>query len=209
MRVSVIETHSRVFTEDTMKKFILFCTLTLLAGCEAAPAGYTPQPISFAATAPMRVDVAEIRVVENYQSSMHAPNVEYEFATPPAAALKQWAKQRLVAAGPTGVLEVSIDDASVKEVPLPKTEGIKGIFTDDQDARYDARMSITMRLYNGENAMSVASADVVVERSRSIHEKATIDERERMFDMMTREMIATFDQQATARLRQYFNKYLR
>ena len=97
----------------------------------------------------------------------------------------------------------------MKEVPLPKTEGIKGIFTDDQDARYDARMSITMRLYNGENAMSVASADVVVERSRSIHEKATIDERERMFDMMTREMIATFDQQATARLRQYFNKYLR
>ncbi len=191
-----------------MKKLIALIALTLLAACEQAPAGYKPDPIAFI-DMPIRVNVAQIRVVENYQAPLRAPNVEQDFPVPPAVAVKQWAAQRLQAVGNEGELEVAIDDASVKEVKLPKTKGVKGLFTDDQDARYDASIHVTFRLYDGVNTMSAASGDVLITRSRTINEKATIDDRLRTFHTMTKEMMTTFDQQSESRLRQYFSAYLK
>lgn len=189
-----------------MKRILVALICTLLAACENAPGTYTPAPLSFQ-SAPLRINVAEIRVMDNARTG--AGDVGSQFPTPPKEALKQWANQRLIAVGTQGVLEVSIDDASVRETKLPKTEGVKGLFTDDQDARYDARMAVTLRLFNGQDVISVASGDVNVTRSKSINEKASINDRERMFDAMTRDMMQNVDTQANARLRQYFSAYLR
>ena len=192
-----------------MKRLIACLLLTLVAACENAPSAYIPAAIGYGDTPPIKVNVAEIKVVDSYRAPIHRPNVEHEFPTPPAGAVKQWANSRLVAVGTQGVLEVNIADASVIEVPLPKTKGMKGFVTNDQDARYDANLRVTMRLYNGIDTMSVASGDVQVSRSKSIDEKATVDDHMRMYDGMTRDMMKTFDQNAAQRLRQYFSAYLR
>jgi hypothetical protein len=191
-----------------MKKILSLIAVLLLAACENAPAGYTAEPITYT-TPPIRVNVAEIKLIDSYRPPLRAPNVEQDFPTPPAVAVKAWAGQQLVATGNTGVLEVTIDNAAVKQVALPTTKGIKGLFTDDQDTRYDAALHVTFRLYDGVNAMSAASGDVLVTRSHTINEKATIDDRLRLFDQMTHEMMATFDQQAHARFQQYFAAYVK
>lgn len=192
-----------------MKKLLALIALTLLAACQNAPQAYVPEPFDFSQKPALRINVAEIRIVENYQAPLRAPNVEHTFPVSPASAIRQWVKQRLVATGTSGVMEVVIDDASVKEVKLPKTQGIKGLFTDDQEARYDANLRVTLRAFTGERAISDATGDVSVSRSRSINEKATVDERARQFHTITREMMTTYDTQAEARLRQYFSKFLR
>lgn len=191
-----------------MKKLLMLIAIGVLSACETAPAAYTPTPLDFSG-APVRLNVAQIRVVENYHAPMARPNVEQEFPTPPAAAVKKWVAQRLTAVGSSGALEVAIDDASVREVPLPKTGGIKGVFTDDQDARYDGNLRVTLRLYDGMQAGSVASGDVSVMRSRSINEKATVNERTRFYETLTKEMMMSFDNETNARLRQYFSTYIR
>ena len=192
-----------------MKKILVILGVLLLAGCEQAPPAFVPDPIDFSGKPTIRVDVAEVRFVESYKAPLREPNVEHLFPTPPAVAVKQWLKQRVFAVGTSGVLEITVNDASVKEVKLPKTQGIQGLFTDDQDTRYDANLSVSLRLFNGTDSMSVASGDVIISRSRSINEKATVNDRERLFDAMTKEMMMTFDQQATERLRQYFASYLK
>lgn len=192
-----------------MKRLVACLFFTLLAACQEAPKAYTPTDFNFSKSTPLSVNVAEIKVIESYQAPIQRPNVEHEFPTPPAVALKQWANQRLRATGSQGVLEVSIDDASVREVLLPKTKGFKGLITNDQDARYDANIRVSMRLYNGTDPISVASGDVIVTRSKSIDEKATVEDHERLYDGMTRDMLNAFDMQATQRLRQYFSAYLR
>lgn len=192
-----------------MKKIIAIALLALLAACKEAPSAYTPEPFTFETQAPISINVAEIKVVENFQSPLRRPNAEYEFPVPPAIAVKKWVSQRLKATGTSGILEISIDDASVKEVPLKKTEGVQGIFTDDPDARYDARIAVTMRVFTGERAISAVSGDVEVTRSRTINEKATLNEREQIYHQMTQDMLARFDAEANKRLRQYFFAYLR
>ena len=192
-----------------MKKYIAITFLALATACQPAPSSFVAEPISYAARGPIRLNVAEIRVTQNYPPTMRAPKVEQDFPLPPDTAIKKWVQERLAASGQSGMMEVSIDDATVKEVKLPKTPGIEGVFTDDQDARYDAVMHVTFRVYTGTQGISDASGDVIVTRSRSINEKATVDERRKIYHEMTREMMAQFNTQAEARLSQYFSRFMR
>ena len=194
-----------------MKKIIPITLALLLTACQQAPNAYVPEPFAFEtnAIAPIRLNVAEIKVVNGYTAPLRKPNVEHEFPVTPATAVRQWVNKRLKAIGSNNILEITIDNASVKEVPLPKTKGVEGLFTDDQDTRYDAKLVVTMRLYSGTRAMSDASADITITRSRSINEKATVFDRERLYHSMVREMMASFDGEANKQLRQYFSNYLK
>lgn len=194
-----------------MKKLLIATLALILSACQNAPEAYSPRPFAFELNrmAPLNVNVAEIKIIDSYQPPMRRPNVEQDFPVSPANAVRKWVNSRLRASGSKGLLEVVIEDASVKETSLPKTKGVKGIFTDDQDARYDAKLAATFRLFNGTDALSAASGNVNVTRSRTINETASVNQREAMYHNMTSEMLVDFDNEANARLRQYFSTYLR
>ena len=192
-----------------MKKFLVFALTALtLVACQEPPAPSGPNGISFGNKPPLRLNVAAINVVENYRPSMKLPNVEHTLPTPPIVALKQWAGQRFVAAGAQGALEITVEDASVVETPLAKKDGLTGFFTDDQEARYDAHIKITLRLYDGVNTISVAEANAEVARWRTINEKATVTQREALFNGMLQEMMLHLDSESEARIRQYFGRFI-
>lgn len=192
-----------------MRSFITATFCILLAACSQAPQTPALKPVDFSHKTPISLAVSEIRVIEAYQSPLRDPNVEHLFPTPPVQAVKTWANQRLRAAGASGILEITVEDASVVEKALPKTDGVRGLFTDDQAERYDARLRATIRLYTGARAVSDAEGSVNIVRSRSINEKATIAEREEMYQQIVLDMIQQFDTEAELRFRQYFSPYIR
>lgn len=189
-------------------KRLLIASLLCLVACAKGTENYTPVPFSFANRPPVKMRVAEIRLVPAYQPPMVPPFAEHRFPTPPAKAAEQWVRDRMTAVGTQGVLEVTIEDAAVREVELPKKTGIEGWFTDDQDTRYDAQLTVTMRLYDGLSGLSVANGNITVTRARTVHEKASVAEREHAFDTLVGEMMAQFDAEAQMRLNQFFSAYL-
>jgi hypothetical protein len=192
-----------------MRRFLPVIAAFLFSACAQPEPTQNLAQISFTSLPPIRLGVAEIRVIEAYEAPLKSPHVEHNFPVSPAEAVKIWASQRLQAAGTTGVMEITIEDASVIEQHLNKTEGVRGFFTDDQSERYDAKLNVTMRLYTGDTAVANAEGDVKIIRSRSVSEKATINERERLFHDMTLGMITQFNQEAETRLRQYFQAFIR
>jgi hypothetical protein len=196
--------------EHIMKKILIIALAVLLAGCEQAPTPFTAQPFAFElnTAAPLGINVSRITINDAYRPPLKRPFVEQEFPVAPATAVHKWVDRRLKATGQSGVLEITITDASVQEVKLPKTKGFKGLITDDQDARYDAKLAVSFKLYSGKGGISDASGDVTISRSRSINERATVYQREAIYHQMTMEMMNDFERETNARLKQYFSNYL-
>lgn len=112
----------------------------LLGGCQTAPPAPRVEAANFAAFAPIVLDVARVDVVDN--SRRPAGSVDATIAVPPAEGARRWAQARLQAAGRDGFARVTIREASIVETALPKTGGVKGVFTNDQTTRYDARIVV-------------------------------------------------------------------
>ena len=189
-----------------MKKLFALAAMALFAtACNEAPTSAPLQPIRFA-QAPYRVSVAEVRVENRTPQRPNA--VDSQMPTPPATAVQQWVNDRLVAAGSSGMLLVSIENATVLENKLPKTDGIKGFFTDDQDAKYDGSIIVNFRLYNGVSTIPQAEASVNIARGRSINEKATLVEREQFYQQLVADLMRDFNAEAESRVRQYLGQYV-
>ncbi len=191
-----------------MKKLMILALALALAACEDAPSTYHPAPLTFNG-GPMMVNVAKITITDHYQSPMRRPNVEQEFPVSPDNAVKQWVNSRLKANGSSGTLDVEIHEASATEAKLPVTQGVKGLFTDDQDRRYDTKISVTYRLYEDGGNAARATGDVVVTRSKTLNERATMDDRTALYANLTNALMGDFDRESVSRLRQYFGSYLR
>ena len=117
-----------------------------LAACETPVQTQKLPDLTFAHLAPIKLNVAKIDVVVRYQPPLREPNVEHLFPTPPAKALKQWVKDRLRAAGGSGVARLVIINASAVETPLSQKKGFTATFTKQQSQRYDATVEARLEI---------------------------------------------------------------
>ena len=91
----------------------LFLSLSLTA-CEKPRLVVSYPQFRFNHLPTIKLDVAKVEILEKYQSPLQAPNVEHKLPLAPAMAMRNWAEDRLRAAGTSGVAPVSYT-----HLPLP------------------------------------------------------------------------------------------
>lgn len=166
----------------------LVAGMVALAGCSPKSAPPTSfQPISFAQYLPFRLNVGTVEVVQAYRSPNAAPNAEHLFPVPPAQMAENWARQRLQAVGSQGRARYTIKQASVKEVGLPRTPGLRGAFTNDQAYRYDALLVVELEIFNARGVRE-GFVSAQVEQHQTVAEDASVADRERAWYLMTERM---------------------
>lgn len=122
---------------------LLAGTPLLVAGCGLRnPSVADPGRIDFTRFGPIVLAAGSVEVMDLYHAPRVRPNVEHLAPEPPAIAVRRWTAERLVTTGGNGSVRVTIRDASVLETELPRTTGVKGLFTTDQDRRYDCRIEV-------------------------------------------------------------------
>jgi len=141
---------------------------------------------------PIRLDVAQVDVITDYTSPLAKPNVEHLMPIPPAMAAKRWAEERLRPEGRQRVAKLVILEGSVVEVPLQVSGGIRGAFTTDQEFRYDAKLSVRLDILD-ERAARLGTATAEAARSRTLAEKATLNQRDQLYYDLTAELIRDID----------------
>lgn len=165
------------------------CALVALTACQSAPPKPPAQPVSFAAFAPIVLDAAVVGVIDARRPA--APGVvvvDDRVPTPPVEAVRLWAAQRLQSAGPAGRVQVTIRDAIITEVPLPRQGGVTGYFTNQQAQRYDGRMEVEV---TGERPGATAfrgTTRAVVTASTTVPETISLADRERTLQDLIRRM---------------------
>ncbi len=194
-----------------MRGALRWLVLGLLA---AAPGGCAtePPPDSFARlryTHLTRIDLAaaSLEVARSYRAPAKPPNIEHRFPTPPGLAAAQWARDRLRAAGGVNLVRVSVLNASVIEVPLTRTSGLRGLFTTDQSERYDGTLHIRIEML-APDGRQLAMVESRAMRSRSVPEDITLADREKVWFRLTEDMMNYINTSLENQIRQYFAKWL-
>jgi hypothetical protein len=187
---------------------VLSASIVFLAGCatEVQKPGF-PQ-ISFAHLQPISLNVARVEVENRYISPATRPNVEHEFPVSPAAAASNWGRDRLRAVGQTGTARVIVRRASVVEVPLKRSSGVKGAFTRDQSERYDAIIDMVVELRDAQGNVRV-TAESTAKRSRSVSENISLNEREKVWFSITEMMMADLNTALENQIRIHMKDWLR
>ena len=187
---------------------VLGIALLVLAACEA-PVLPAPLPaLSYSHLGPINLDVGRIEIVGQYVPPLKAPNVDHEFPTPPATAMRQWAKDRLRAVGEIRTARLVIKNASAIETKLKTRGGLRGAFTKDQSERYDVTLDVVLEV-RSEGGSAVAFANAVVTRSRTVTEGLSLSERERVFYGMTESLMDEVNSELEKNIRQFLVQYLR
>ena len=187
---------------------VLGIALLVLAACQA-PVLPPPIPeLTYSHLEPINLDVGRIEIVEQYVPPLKAPNVEHEFHTPPATAMRQWVKDRLRAVGEIRTARLVIKNASAIETKLETRGGLRGAFTKDQSERYDVTLDVVLEV-RGEDGAAVAFANAVVTRSKTVPEGLSLSERERVFHGMTESLMDEVNSELEKNIRQFLVQYLR
>lgn len=163
--------------------------------------------ITFVNSPSIAIDVQQVEITREYVPRGAKPNVEHLFPVTPNDAVTRWVGDRLVPVGRSRLVRVVVKDASVIEVPLEKTGGIKGWFTTDQAERYDATMEVVVEIRSDVGRDAYASARV--KRSQTIEEGASPAKRREVWYAMTERLMADLDKELERSMRQYLSPYLR
>ena len=186
---------------------LIFALLPLgLVACETTVQVENFSDITFAHLPPIKLNVAKIEVVSQYQPSLKAPNVEHLFPTSPVKALKQWAKDRFRAVGGSGTARLVILNAAAIEVQLQKNTGFTATFTKQQSQRYDLTVRVRLEVTNGRiRGQTTAHAT----RFSTIREDASINKRERLWFELTEALVRDFDKAMEENIRRHLAAWLR
>jgi len=192
-------------------KAILILTILLpgflLAGCETgAPSSRFPE-LTYRHLGAITLDVARIEVETRYIPPLKPPNVEHRAPVAPYVAIRQWAGQRLKAGGRRNLANLVILDASIREVPLPVTGGLKGFFTSQQSARYDGRAAVLLEIRDV-GGRQLAFATARANRSMTVAEGASIAEREKVWFALTEDLMSDINRQLEIEARRHLGTYL-
>ena len=188
-----------------LKRLIFFLPLWLLCACQH-PGPPAPSEPNFTRYQPIYIDVASIDLVEEYESPMQPPNVEHLIPYSPADAMKIWIKDRLRAVGSDKNLQIMIKDASVISTPLQSPDALFPSL--NHINRYDAKLTIEMRIYGSSDALSLANIDVTATRSVNIAEKASLAERKAAFNKMIFDLMESANAELEKNIYKYFGNYI-
>jgi len=187
--------------------WIALVAALLLAGCQPPPPRPDFPDLRFNARLPLQIDVARLVVEPSYQMPFRAPNVEHLFPVPPLRALENWASDRLKPVGKSGRVVMNILNASVVETELPVTQGLTGTFTTQPAERYDLAIEATVQVYDS-NGLIARSANVKTQRSQSVLQGITPNDRDRALYDMTKDAMVDFDRQMENEMRANFGLFL-
>jgi hypothetical protein len=175
-----------------------------LAACDnEPPPRQNFADLHFTSEPPLRLAVASIEIEDEYRPNFDPPHYEQRFPIPLPHVADNWARDRLRPMGTSGRAVAVIVDASAVEISLPKQTGITATFTEQPDTQYNARVGIRVEARDDRGA-TIRTAEAHAERSVTVVEGTTLDERDRMLYQLESELMTELDHQLETQIRNNF-----
>jgi len=194
------------------RTFLLLPSIALLAapvvGCDTPPMRQSYPTLTFQDRPPIRLDVAQVEIVEAYKAPGVAPHVDHLFPQKPVDVASSWGRDVLEAVGQRGQATYTIVDASATETALPRSTGLTQVFKTEQSDRYDLRIEVKLEVGNPLlRATGIATASA--SRSQTVAEDMTLNQREAVWFQMTESAMRELDHKLEAAIRDKLRVFVR
>ena len=190
------------------RAFLFLPALLALAACDTPPMRQSFATLTFQDRPPIRLDVAQIEVVDAYKAPGTAPHVDHLFPQKPADVASAWGRDVLRAVGQRGMATYTIVDASATQAALPRTTGLTQMFKTEQSDRYDLHIEVKLEVGNPLLA-STGYVTASANRSQTVAEDMTLNEREAVWFQMTESAMRELDKKLEAAIKDKLKLFVR
>jgi hypothetical protein len=190
------------------RSFLLLPSLAFLAACDTPPNRREFATLTFQDRPNIRLDVAQIEIVQAYKAPGQAPNVDHLFPQKPVDVAMSWGRDVLRAVGQRGMATYTVLDASATETRLPRSTGMTQMFRKEQSDRYDLRIAVQLQV-NNPLLRATGGAQASASRSQTVGEDMTLNEREAVWFEMTESAMRELDRKLEAAIRDKLRVFVR
>lgn len=186
------------------------CATLFLAACSSTVPTQTLPQMSFVHLGTLDFNVETIEVDNRYKAPADGNYIENRLSTPPGAAVRTWAIERLkpVGGAGSGTLRVIINQASVKETDLKRDESFKGTFTKQQTNRYDWGLDVALEIIDA-SGKQVGFSAAKASRSITTSEDISLNDREKRWFESTEKSMNDLNTEMESNIRRYLAAWLR
>jgi hypothetical protein len=190
------------------RTFLLLPAVAALTACDTPPMRQSFATLTFQDRPQIRLDVAQIEIVQAYKAPGVAPNVDHLFPQKPADVAAAWGRDVLRAVGQRGMATYTIVDASATETALPRSGGLTQVFRTEQSDRYDLHIEVKLDIGNPLLAKT-GQVTAAVNRTQTVAEDMTLNQREAVWFQMTESAMRELDQKLETAIREKLTAFVR
>jgi len=188
------------------KYIILILSLSLLCGC-VSQKNYLIKDINFQDYEAFTIDASRLIIVQKYDGNISAPYIDHLVKQDLVSLVNYWSIARLntESINNIGNLKVTINEASIKAIPISENDKIEELFISNAAFNIEMNIDVTIDLLD-EESEKISYVNIKVFKSKELAGNISLLEKDFRIQEMSRSVMIDFDSLAINKLKEVFNK---
>ena len=185
---------------------IILLLVPLLCSC-VSQKNYLIKDINFIEYESLTVDASRLVVVQKYNVNDSEPYIDHLVKQDLVSLINYWSIARLNAESMnnTGNLQVTINEASIKALPVEENNKIEELFISNAASNIEMNLDVTIDLLN-QNNERISYVNIKVFKSQELTGNISLLEKDYRIQEMSRSIMMDFDSLAINKLKEIFKK---
>ena len=185
---------------------IILLLVPLLCSC-VSQKNYLIKDINFIEYESLTIDASRLIVVQKYNVNDSEPYIDHLVKQDLVSLVNYWSIARLNAESMnnTGNLQVTINAASIKALPVEENNKIEELFISNAASNIEMNLDVTIDLLN-QNNERISYVNIKVFKSQELTGNISLQEKDYRIQEMSRSIMMDFDSLAINKLKEVFKK---
>ena len=185
---------------------IILLLVPLLCSC-VSQKNYLIKDINFIEYESLTIDASRLIVVQKYNVNDSEPYIDHLVKQDLVSLVNYWSIARLNAESMnnTGNLQVTINEASIKALPVEENNKIEELFISNAASNIEMNLDVTIDLLD-QNNERISYVNIKVFKSQELTGNISLQEKDYRIQEMSRSIMMDFDSLAINKLKEVFKK---
>ena len=185
---------------------IILLLVPLLCSC-VSQKNYLIKDINFIEYESLTIDASRLIVVQKYNVNDSEPYIDHLVKQDLVSLVNYWSIARLNAESMnnTGNLQVTINEASIKVLPVEENNKIEELFISNAASNIEMNLDVTIDLLD-QNNERISYVNIKVFKSQELTGNISLLEKDYRIQEMSRSIMMDFDSLAINKLKEVFKK---